>query len=122
MPAPAAFRWRSHAATSRLRRLTPLAVVAGMLAPAVVASVIGYFAFYGRVGSMYFAVVTLTVTLILLQVMGSTADPRYAIGAARLGGYNGMTNNPSLSLFGPRSPPLGPVPAFYLVAGLLLLT
>jgi urea transport system permease protein len=102
--------------------MTLLGLLAGMIVPALVASVIGYFAFYGRVGSMYFAVVTLTVTLILLQVMGSTADPRYAIGAARLGGYNGMTNIPSISLFGPGSPPLGPVPAFYLVAGLLLLT
>lgn len=100
---------------------TLLGLLAGMLGPALVAAVIGYVAFYGRVGSMYFAVVTLTVTLILLQVMGSTADPRYAIGAARLGGYNGMTNIPSISFSGPGGPPLGPVATFYLVAGLLLL-
>jgi ABC-type branched-subunit amino acid transport system permease subunit len=101
---------------------TLLALTAGMLVPALVAAVIGYVAFYGRVASMYFAVVTLTVTLILLQVMGSTADPSYAIGAARLGGYNGMTNIPSMSLSGPGGPPLGPVGTFYLVGGLLLLT
>src|SRR5262249_55805513 len=100
---------------------TLLGLVAGMLGPALVAGVIGYVAFYGRVGSMYFAVVTLTVTLILLQVMGSTADPSYAIGTARLGGYNGMTNIPSISLSGPGGPPLGPVGAFYLVSRLLLL-
>ena len=79
---------------------TPLALVAGMLAAAVVAALIGYVAFYGRVGPMYLAVVTLTVTLILFQLMGSTADPKYAIGDARLGGYNGMTNIPSLALVG----------------------
>jgi len=99
---------------------TPLGLVAGMLGPAAVAAVIGYVAFYGRVGTMYLAVVTLTVTLILYQVMGSTADPTYAIGDARLGGYNGMTNIPSLSLPGFGSGPLGPVESFY-VAGALLL-
>ena len=74
---------------------TPLALVAGMLAAVFVAALIGYVGFYGRVGPMYLAVVTLTVTLILYQLMGSTADPKYAIGDARLGGYNGMTNIPS---------------------------
>jgi len=101
---------------------TLLGLLAAMLGSALVAIVIGYVAFYGRVGSMYFAVVTLTVTLILYQVMGSTADPRYVIGEARLGGYNGMTNIPSLSLAGAGSPPLGPVETFYVVGGLLLLT
>jgi ABC-type branched-subunit amino acid transport system permease subunit len=100
---------------------TELGLLAGMLGPAIVAALIGYVAFYGRVGSMYFAVVTLTVTLILYQVMGSTADPRYAIGDARLGGYNGMTNIPSLSLGGPGAAPLGPVEYFYVASGLLLL-
>ena len=102
--------------------ITPLGVLAGMLGPAIVAVLIGYVAFYGRVGSMYLAVVTLTVTLILYQVMGSTADPRYAVGEARLGGYNGMTNIPSLSLTGPGGPPLGPVESFYVAGGLLLVT
>ena len=101
---------------------TPLGVVAGMLGPAIVAVLIGYVAFYGRVGSMYLAVVTLTVTLILYQVMGSTADPRYAVGEAPLGGYNGMTNIPSLSLTGPGGPPLGPVESLYVAGGLLLVT
>ena len=99
--------------------MTPLGLVAGMLGPAVIAALIGYVAFYGRVGSMYLAVVTLTVTLILYQVMGSTADPRYAIGDASLGGYNGMTNIPSLSLAG--GPPLGPVENFYTTGALLFL-
>jgi ABC-type branched-subunit amino acid transport system permease subunit len=102
--------------------ITPLGLIGGMLGPAVVAALIGYVAFYGRVGSMYLAVVTLTVTLILYQVMGSTADPRYAIGDARLGGYNGMTNVPSLALAGSGGEPLGPVEYFYLAGGLLLLS
>ena len=100
---------------------TPLALVAGMLAAVFVAALIGYVAFYGRVGPMYLAVVTLTVTLILYQLMGSTADPKYAIGDARLGGYNGMTNIPSLALAGRGGPALGPVEYFDVVGGLLYL-
>src|SRR5260370_26186476 len=92
-----------------------------MLAAVGVAALIGYVAFYGRVGSMSLAVVTLTLTLILYQVMGSTADPKYAIGDARLGGYSGMPNIPSLSLAGRGGPPLGPVEYFYVVGGLLFL-
>jgi branched-chain amino acid transport system permease protein len=98
--------------------MTPLGLASGMAGAAVVAALVGYVAFYGRVGPMYLAVVTLTVTLILYQLMGSTADPKYAIGEARLGGYNGMTNIPSLALTGGT---LGPVEYFYVVAALLYL-
>jgi ABC-type branched-subunit amino acid transport system permease subunit len=102
---------------------TTLALGGAVLGAALLAALLAYFTFYGRVGAMYFAVITLTVTLILHQVMGSTADPRYAIGAARLGGYNGMTNIPSLALELPGRAPtvLEPVPLFYAVGGLLLL-
>jgi len=100
-----------------------LALAAGVAGAAGLAALLGYFTFYGRVGSMYFAVITLTVTLILHQVMGTTADPRYAVGQARLGGYNGMTNIPSLALEVPGRAPLtlDPVQLFYVVGGLLLL-
>jgi ABC-type branched-subunit amino acid transport system permease subunit len=65
---------------------------------------------------------TLTVMLILLQVMGSTADPSYRIGEAVLGGYNGMTNIPSLALDVPllEPVPLGPEGFFWTVGGLLI--
>jgi ABC-type branched-subunit amino acid transport system permease subunit len=101
---------------------TTLALAAGVAGAALFAALLGYFTFYGRVGSMYFAVITLTVTLILHQVIGTTADPRYAVGQARLGGYNGMTNIPSLALEIPGRAPraLDPVPLFYVVGGLLL--
>jgi ABC-type branched-subunit amino acid transport system permease subunit len=77
---------------------TWLGLLAAVAVPSMVAAAIGYITFYGRIGAMYFSVVTLIITLILYQVMGSTADPSYAIGRALLGGYNGMTNIPSLSL------------------------
>jgi branched-chain amino acid transport system permease protein len=76
---------------------TLAALGAAVAAGALVSGALGYVAFYGRVSTMFLAVMTLTVTLILLQVMGSTADPSYRVGAALLGGYNGMTNIPSLA-------------------------
>lgn len=102
--------------------LTIPALVGAMAVSAVLAAVIGYFAFYGRVGSIYFAVITLTITLILSQLLGHTADPKYAVGDAVIGGYNGMTNIPSLALELPwRSPSiLGPREFFYAAGGLLL--
>jgi ABC-type branched-subunit amino acid transport system permease subunit len=97
-------------------------LAAAALAGGGVAAALGYVAFYGRVSAMFLAVMTLTVTLILLQVMGSTADPSYRIGAAILGGYNGMTNIPSIAFDPPRLEPiiLGPAEFFWLVGGTLL--
>ena len=62
------------------------------------AVVIGYVTFYGRVGDVYLAIVTLSVTLILYMVMSSTAGPEYTIGAAQLGGFNGMPSVPGVAL------------------------
>ncbi len=83
---------------------TVTAVLAGVAVAMVLATLLGYFMFYGRVGSVYVAVITLAVTLILLTFMGSTAGTQYAVGKALLGGYNGMTNIPSLTLGTPAGP------------------
>jgi ABC-type branched-subunit amino acid transport system permease subunit len=97
-------------------------LAAAVAAGGLVSGALGYVAFYGRVSTMFLAVMTLTVTLILLQVMGSTADPSYHVGTAVLGGYNGITNIPSLAfdlpLFEPI--PLGPEGFFWTVGGLLI--
>jgi ABC-type branched-subunit amino acid transport system permease subunit len=97
-------------------------LAAAVAAGGLVAGALGYVAFYGRVSTMFLAVMTLTVTLILLQVMGSTADPSYHLGAAVLGGYNGMTNIPSLAFDVPPFEPtlLGPEAFFWTVGGLLI--
>jgi urea transport system permease protein len=97
------------------------ALLAGIAAAVLLAAVIGYVTFYGRVGSIYFSVITLTVTLILYQVTGHTADPEYAVGKALIGGYNGMTNIPSLGFDFPGhgSNPLDPEP-FFRVCGWVL--
>jgi branched-chain amino acid transport system permease protein len=79
---------------------TITAVVAGVLIAALFAAAVGYFMFYGNVGDVYLAIITLAVTLVLLTFMSSTADPSYHIGQALLGGYNGMVGVPALTLPG----------------------
>ena len=97
-------------------------LVAAGVAGGISAGALGYIAFYGRLSAMFLAVMTLTVTLILLQVIGSTADPSYRIGEAVLGGYNGMTNIPSLALDPPfvAAIAMGPVGFFWMVGSLLI--
>lgn len=74
------------------------ALLIGAAAAAALAAVIGYVTFYGRVGDVYLAIVTLSVTLILYMVMSSTAGPQYAIGVAQLGGFNGIPSVPGIAL------------------------
>ncbi|MCL5734993.1 MAG: ATP-binding cassette domain-containing protein [Actinobacteria bacterium] len=77
---------------------TTVALLSAVAVGAVMAGLLGYFMFYGRISDVYLAIITLAVTLVLLTFFGSTADPKYAIGAARFGGYNGMTGIPPLAL------------------------
>src|SRR2546422_776651 len=83
---------------------TVTALVGAVVAAAALAAALGYFMFYGKVGDVYVAIITLAVTLVLLQVMTSTAGPQYHIGKAQLGGYNGMTNIPSMEFGYPGHP------------------
>ena len=66
--------------------------------PAAFAALLGYFMFYGRISDVYLGVITLTVTLILFNSINSTAGPEFHIGAARLGGFNGIPGDPAAQL------------------------
>lgn len=72
-------------------------LIAGMMG-AFAAAVLGYFIFYGKIGDVYLAIVTLAVTLALYTVMTSTAGPQYHIGNALLGGFNGMPGVPGIAI------------------------
>lgn len=69
---------------------THLALLAGILVPAVFAGVIGGMMFYSRLKGVYVAILLLVMSLLLGLFMRQTADPSYAIGAAALGGMNGL--------------------------------
>ena len=66
--------------------------------PALFAAVLGALMFYGRLGDVYLAVVTLVVTLIFFKFMNATAGQEWIIGKARLGGFNGIPGFPTLHL------------------------
>jgi branched-chain amino acid transport system permease protein len=99
-----------------------LAVLAGLALPAVIAAVIGYFMFYGRLTSIYVAVITLVMTLIIFKFMGHTAGYEYRIGSAHLGGYNGIPGIPPLNVPGDPTTFAWPEDMFYVSGIALLLT
>jgi urea transport system permease protein len=75
-----------------------LGFVAAIVVPAIAAAALGAMMFYGRLSDVYMAVVTLVFTLILFKFMNTTAGEAYKIGAARLGGYNGIPGFPTLTI------------------------
>ena len=90
------------------------AVLVAASAAALAAGVLGYFIFYGNVSDVYVAIITLAVTLVLLTVVSSTGDPRYRIGEAPIGGYNGMVGIPPLTVWTPGGPLALDFAAFFL--------
>jgi ABC-type branched-subunit amino acid transport system permease subunit len=90
--------------------------------PAAFAALLGYFIFYGRISDVYLGVITLTVTLILFNSVNSTAGPEFHIGAARLGGFNGIPGIPSLNIPGDKAAPIDLEGMFYLSTATLLAT
>jgi ABC-type branched-subunit amino acid transport system permease subunit len=69
---------------------TDLALLMGIVAPTIFAAVVGGMMFYSRLKGVYVAILMLVVSLLLGLFMRQTADPSYAIGAATLGGMNGL--------------------------------
>jgi len=73
-------------------------VFGGLLLSVLLAFVLGYMIFYGRIRGVFIGILTLSVTLVLETFMAQTAGPKWAIGEARLNGYNGMSGMPPLSI------------------------
>jgi ABC-type branched-subunit amino acid transport system permease subunit len=88
--------------------------------PALFAAVLGYVIFYGRLSDVYMGVITLTVTLILFNLVNSTAGPEWKIGHAPLGGFNGIPAIPPLNWPGDTEQTITPRGLFNLSFGLLI--
>ncbi len=109
-----------------------LAVPVALMVATLAAAALGWVMFYGRVGDVYMGVITLTVTLILFKFANSTAGEQWRIGAAPLGGFNGIPQTPPLNWPGQPDLPLTPEDVFrvavaclavcYAVVKLVLLT
>jgi branched-chain amino acid transport system permease protein len=96
------------------------AIAVALVAGAALAAVLGYFMFYGRISDVYLGVITLTVTLILFNLLRRTSGPEYKIGKALLGGFNGTTA-PPLQIPWETKMMLLPQQVFYVSMGALLI-
>ncbi|MEM7251804.1 MAG: urea ABC transporter [Pseudomonadota bacterium] len=83
------------------------------------AAALGYFMFYGRLSDVYLGVVTLVVSLILWKLINHTAGPEYAIGEARLGGFNGIPSIPIMRVPGQEAE-MDPAQMFQYFMGILI--
>ncbi|MBC8417699.1 MAG: ATP-binding cassette domain-containing protein [Desulfobacterales bacterium] len=95
---------------------TWIALVAGIVATVLMAGFFAYFVFYGQVSSWIIPVLTLVLTLVMETFMGQTAGYQWKVGNALLGGYNGMTNIPSIKV-GPVAFMSGTYALYYLIIG-----
>ncbi|MEP2642500.1 branched-chain amino acid ABC transporter permease [Roseobacter sp.] len=98
---------------------TPALLIA-ILVPVIFAALLGYFMIYGGISDVYLGVITLTVSLILLNLVNSTAGDFYKIGKARLGGFNGIPGVPTINMPGNPGYILSPEQAWVLT-GLALI-
>jgi ABC-type branched-subunit amino acid transport system permease subunit len=69
---------------------THAALLGGLGAAALLAALVGYFMFYGRISDVYAAITTMALTLVLFAFAASTGGDEWVIGVARFGGFNGM--------------------------------
>jgi len=73
-------------------------VLAATIIPALFAVLLGWFTFFGRISDVYFAVISLMVPLILLNLLNSASGAFWQIGAVNIGGYNGIVSVPPLNV------------------------
>lgn len=77
-----------------------LPVLIAVAVPMLFAAMLGYFMFYGRISDAYVGVITLTVSVILFQLVNATSGSQYRIGQAELGGFNGIPAVPVINPIG----------------------
>lgn len=96
-----------------------IGLVAGAGIGALAAAAVAYFLFYGRLGPLQTTIITYTLVLIMYTVaVGWT----FELGDARVGGANGMTTVPMLTLgFGADATPATTGGAFYFALAVVLL-
>lgn len=71
-------------------------VILALILTGVFGLIVGYFLFYGGIYDVFIGIVTLAITLVFETFMQQTAGPEYAIGPARLNGFNGMQGMPKI--------------------------
>ena len=69
---------------------TDVAFAAGIVLPTMLAAILGLIMFFARLAGVYVAILMLVVSLMFELFLLQTADPNYTIGAAYIGGFNGL--------------------------------
>ena len=121
-----AYTYGAIAGNMESAAMTPVALIAAVVLVGLFATVIGYFMFFGGVNDVFVGIITLCLTFALNTFFGQTAGEQWKVGSVALGGYNGMSNIPTLQ-FG--SYKLGSISMYYvgvfmvfaMIAALLLL-
>jgi branched-chain amino acid transport system permease protein len=99
---------------------TASAMLIAILLAAAVSLVFGYIMFYGGVSALYVAIFTMMLTLLAETFANQTSGPEFQLGAASLGGSNGMVGIPPLEVgFGDWSVALTGTSLYYFVLVLL---
>ncbi len=80
------------------KNLTILAAVIGVAIAGLVATVLGYFIFYGGVNEIFTGIITLCVSIVLETFIVQTSGPEWKILGVWIGGYNGLNNIPKLQI------------------------
>ncbi|WP_446897967.1 ABC transporter permease subunit [Clostridium sp. LBM24168] len=79
-------------------KISLLAAIIAIAIAGIIAGILGYFMFYGGINDVFVGLITLCVTIALETFMGQTAGSQWKIAGVKLGGYNGLTNIPTISL------------------------
>ncbi len=99
------------------------AIVGAVIVGSLFAFGLGYFMFYGGVRDVYVTIITLVTALVLNTFTAQTAGSEWAIGEARLGGFNGMPDIPNLALgIGSLGFTFDRISTYYLLLGTLVAT
>lgn len=99
---------------------TGTAMLLAILLAAGLSLLVGYIMFFGGVSALYVAIFTMMLTLLAETFANQTSGPQYRIGAASLGGSNGMVGIPPLQIgIGDWSTSLTGVGFYYFVLVLL---
>lgn len=76
---------------------TGIAILGGVAAATLLAALLSYLMFYGRISDVYASIIVLVLSLVLYSFAVSTAGDERVIGVARLGGFNGLFGQGSTS-------------------------
>lgn len=73
-------------------------IAVSIVVPMIMAAILGWFIFYGRVGNVYIGVISLAFCLIFYSIAANSSDGALSIGTVQLGGYNGIPGIPPITI------------------------